>query len=69
MNGYVKAEEMAERWNVSVRQIQLLCQSGKIEDDSKLVMHGRYPKTRRNQQGLELISLAVNRKYNYCMCL
>jgi hypothetical protein len=31
MNGYVKAEEMAERWNVSVRQVQLLCQNGKIE--------------------------------------
>jgi len=35
MNGYVKAEEMAERWNVSVRQVQLLCQSGKIEGVSK----------------------------------
>jgi len=35
MNGYVKAEEMAERWNVSVRQVQLLCQNGKIEDASK----------------------------------
>ncbi|MDR2546714.1 MAG: helix-turn-helix domain-containing protein [Lachnospiraceae bacterium] len=35
MNGYVKAEEMAERWNVSVRQVQLLCQNGKIEGSSK----------------------------------
>ena len=31
MNGYVKAEDMAERWNVSTRQVQLLCQNGKIE--------------------------------------
>jgi len=35
MNGYVKAEAMAERWNVSVRQVQLLCQNGKIEGASK----------------------------------
>jgi len=35
MNGYVKAEIMAERWNVSVRQVQLLCQNGKIEGVSK----------------------------------
>ena len=35
MNGYVKAETMAERWNVSVRQVQLLCQNGKIEGASK----------------------------------
>jgi hypothetical protein len=35
MNGYVKAEEMAVRWNVSVRQVQLLCQNGKIDNASK----------------------------------
>ena len=35
MNGYIKAEEIAERWNVSVRQVQLLCQNGKIEGASK----------------------------------
>lgn len=35
MNGYVKAEAMAERWDVSVRQVQLLCQNGKIEGASK----------------------------------
>jgi hypothetical protein len=28
MNGYVKVEELAEKWNVSIRQAQLLCQSG-----------------------------------------
>ena len=35
MNGYVKAEDMAKRWNVSARQVQLLCQNGKIKDASK----------------------------------
>ena len=35
MNGYIKAEIVVERWNVSVRQVQLLCQSGKIKDVSK----------------------------------
>ena len=35
MNGYVTAEVMAERWNVSSRQVQLLCQGGKIEGASK----------------------------------
>ena len=35
MNGFVKAEILAERWNVSVRQVQLLCQNGKIEGVSK----------------------------------
>ena len=30
MKGYVTAEEMAERWNVLVCQVQLLCQNGKI---------------------------------------
>jgi len=31
MNGYVRAEEIAERWNLSVRQIQILCKSKKID--------------------------------------
>ena len=35
MKGYVTADEMAKRWNVSVRQIQLLCQNGKIKDTSR----------------------------------
>jgi hypothetical protein len=35
MNGYVKAEEIAERWNVSVRQVQWLCKNDKIEGASK----------------------------------
>jgi hypothetical protein len=35
MDGYVKAEEMAERWNVSIRQVQLLCQNGRIKSASK----------------------------------
>ena len=35
MKGYITADDMAERWDVSVRQIQLLCQNGKIKDATK----------------------------------
>jgi len=35
MNGYVNVVIMAKRWNISVRQVQLLCQNGKIEGASK----------------------------------
>jgi len=35
MKGYVTVEEMAKRWDVSVRQVQLLCQNGKIENASR----------------------------------
>ena len=31
MNGFVQAEEIAERWNVSIRQVQILCKAGKID--------------------------------------
>ena len=31
MNGYVRAEEITKRWNLSVRQIQILCKSKKID--------------------------------------
>jgi hypothetical protein len=35
MKGYITAEEMAERWNVTARQVQILCKNGKIEGASK----------------------------------
>jgi hypothetical protein len=31
MIGYVRAEELTERWNGSARQIQMLCKAGKID--------------------------------------
>ncbi len=43
MNGYVTAEEIAERWNVSLRQVQLLCQNGKIQGASKFVVSWAIP--------------------------
>ena len=30
MNGYMTAKEMAERWDVSVRQVQFWCKADKI---------------------------------------
>lgn len=35
MNGYVTAEDMAAKRNVSLRQVQLLCKNGKIDGASK----------------------------------
>lgn len=35
MDGYLKAEEMAKLWNMSVRQVQYLCKTGKIEGVTK----------------------------------
>jgi len=29
--GYVRAEDLTEKWNVSERQIQMLCKAGKID--------------------------------------
>ncbi|GHV57537.1 hypothetical protein FACS189460_4260 [Deltaproteobacteria bacterium] len=31
MNGYIKAEEIAVSWDISVRQVQILCKSGKVD--------------------------------------
>jgi|GEM_PF-1556192 len=48
MTGFVKAEDMAVRWDVSVRQVQLLCQNGKIEGASKFGNVWAILKTLRN---------------------
>ena len=31
MTGYIKAEEAANRWNISKRQVQRLCTDGRID--------------------------------------
>ena len=31
MIGYVQAEEIARRWDISMRQVQTLCKDGRIE--------------------------------------
>jgi hypothetical protein len=31
MNGYVKADEIAVRWNITERQVQVLCKAGRVE--------------------------------------
>ena len=31
MNGYVQAEEIAKQWNVSTRQVQRLCDEGRVD--------------------------------------
>ena len=31
MIGYIQAEEAAKRWDISKRQIQYICKSGRIE--------------------------------------
>jgi len=31
MNGFISADEIAGRWNVSARQVQALCKEGLVE--------------------------------------
>jgi hypothetical protein len=35
MKGYVRVEEIANRWDISLRQVQYLCKSGRIEGTIK----------------------------------
>jgi hypothetical protein len=35
MDGYVKAEDMVGRWNVTLRQVQMLCKAGKVDGAEK----------------------------------
>ena len=31
MTGYIRAEEVARQWNMSVRRVQFLCKNGRID--------------------------------------
>ena len=45
MDGYVTVNEIAKRWDVSVRQVQLLCQNGKIKGASRFGSAWAIPST------------------------
>ena len=36
MNGYITVQEAAEKWNITVRQVQMLCKDGRIEGAMKM---------------------------------
>lgn len=36
MNGFITSQDAAKKWNVTERQVQFLCKSGKIDGAKKL---------------------------------
>ena len=36
MNGFITVQEAAEKWNITDRQVQILCKEGRIEGAMKL---------------------------------
>jgi hypothetical protein len=53
--GYLKTEVLAERWDVSVRQVQLLCKSGKIKGAVKFGNTWAVPKGTRKPTRTSLL--------------
>ena len=45
MNGYVQAEQIAEIWGVSTRQVQVLCKQGKVKGAIKFGASWAIPET------------------------
>ncbi|MCL2517187.1 MAG: helix-turn-helix domain-containing protein [Oscillospiraceae bacterium] len=45
MIGYIQAEEAAKRWNISIRQIQNLCKTGRIDGAVKFGTTWAVPET------------------------
>lgn len=49
MNGYITAQEAAEKWGITVRQVQLLCKNQRIEGATMLSRIWIIPEMQRNQ--------------------
>ena len=45
MDGYLTVREIAEKWNMSIRNVQNLCSSGKIEGVTKFGQAWVIPET------------------------
>lgn len=36
MNGFITAQEAAEKWGITPRQVQILCKAGRIEGATRM---------------------------------
>lgn len=36
MNGFITAQEAAEKWGITPRQVQILCKTGRIEGATRM---------------------------------
>lgn len=36
MNGYITAQEAAEKWGITVRQVQILCKDNRIDGATRM---------------------------------
>ena len=43
MNGYITAQEAAEKWGVTVRQVQILCKENRIKGAARMSRIGIIP--------------------------
>lgn len=57
MDNYLKAHDFAERWGVSVRQIQLLCKKGRISGAVKFGNTWAIPKGTKKPPDLRKLSM------------
>ena len=53
MNGYITAQEAADKWGITVRQVQILCKDQRIEGAERMgkiwVIPETAPKPTRNK--------------------
>lgn len=56
MNGYITVRDVAEKWNMSVRNIQNLCAAGKIDGAMKFGNAWAIPETAEQPQDGRIVS-------------
>ena len=56
MNGFIKAKNSAEKWNMSVRNIQNLCAAGKLDGAMKFGNAWAIPEDAKKPQDGRVIS-------------
>lgn len=56
MNGFITAKEAAEKWNISVRNIQNLCAAGKLDGAMKFGNAWAIPEDAKKPQDGRIIS-------------
>lgn len=70
--GFMSISEVASKWDLSNRRVQLLCSQNRIVGACKVGVYGSFPKMRKNLQMLESKvgsiakpTIRTDKKYEY----
>lgn len=62
MNGYITAQEAADKWGVTPRQVQILCKENRIEGATRMSRIWIIPESAEKPTYTRKVSIKINER-------